>query len=266
MKKAQITIFAILGIVLVLSIALLLVRVTTNVDDSFSLQGNTLEEKITYVIETCIDTELKLAIDQAYVTSGEIRDFFPRNHIVYDGIRITTSYDRDFISQGLSSNLDFKINMEPRIMNSLRSCMLVFEDDPDIVFDFDIYITELEFFISDLGITVEYEYLFEREDDFEFFEGAVTVNTDLFYLLERAREITNTYLSLIRNSDPLLNMQLCNAIYSELGFKPMYTMDIFDYLASYDDVDVIIREDYFIITLQNKLSFAIKPILITPIC
>lgn len=262
-KKAQITIFVILGIILV-SIVLLIIFNTPQkksepIDESIS-------NKLKNYISSCSDLYAEDYISRALATGGHGK--FP-NHVVRTN---ENTYVISFSSEGIQQGIPNKENIKNFLLyefKEFKTCVLSqinkeYETSGKLII---LENTSYDFLIEPKAIIITYFYNYSYNG--ETFEESMTKRhiTSLGQFLEETKRLTNM-ITETKEKDAFFNYQLCESIYENEGFLPRYSVDFLKQMENFEG-EFLFEKDFFVIIIQDDdeyFPFAIMPLYEEPYC
>ncbi len=296
-SKAQVTIFVIVGIVLLLAASLVffLVRSSNSWERSSLSQEEItlrqadfenappLEERVTgqpseepeevfgdveELFSDCVQTTATTLFEEATAQSGLLEPI-PANHVEHDGELFIVLFDQEYPGAVTYGRDELAKRIAQQTPNQITSCLgSVLTQGKFAPYDFDILVNDIQTITGkdSFSIIQEYEIVidgvsFARED-------VTTIQAPYFVLFDQAEEIVDQVLETYWVPNPQFNLQLCLQLKEQHGFAPRYPLDFLQELPD-EVVGIELQQEYFIISLEEKeqiFSFAILPLLVDPIC
>jgi hypothetical protein len=274
-KKGQVTLFIIIGIVLIAIVVMGGILLSKNADkiqvgSAGPTEFQEVKTKLDYIFQTCVEDITKSEASHSIVKGGSMREDFPANSIDYNNQLLVVSYDAEG-SGSFNTPKQTAKELEQVLLDKLPNCFEGAYDDPMLSqYNIDIYISSLYVRPTKDSFMIYYDYEMEIDDEKEYHTMTQKVDVSLFKTLKVANMITDEFLETYYEPDVLYNLQACNSFYDAYGIKPQYPVDILNVVAENEYVNGVIVQDNFLIVNLNvegeKMSFAIKPILVDSIC
>ena len=257
-KKGQVTIFVIIGIVLVLGVFLFIFLGRGDgevvVDDSPSarLEG---------YIGQCNDLVLDDFVPRALVTGGF--GYYPFNIVRTETNPYVLSYSAEGVPQGVFERRDVEQIVFEEISNSIHGCLSSLLESELEIYNEEISLERFnyEVLIEQNVVVVTYDYEYSLQGNYFANELITTHSTNLGYFLDRTNELTDFFLE-TRRVDNLFNYQFCNVLIEEEGIAPKYSADFLRDFEGDEDVSFLFDKEFFIVFLNRggeMFPFAIMP-------
>jgi hypothetical protein len=240
-KKAQVTIFVILGIVIVASIILLFVLLIS------PPQINTIDENNPQsFIESCVQEALEGAVEMISENGGDIS---PRGYLEYNGTEITylcyiSDYYETCINQRPLLIEHFQNEINEYIKPKIADCFLTLKNELENRYDIETSKLNVATSISSKNIHIKINKKFKmarQGSSFEIDEFNIQMNHPIYDLLTVAIEVVNQ------------EARFCN--FDELGYMILFPeYDINKFVTGDDDAVYTLTD-----TRTNKrFRFAVR--------
>lgn len=259
MHKGQVTVFVIIGIVILVLFAFVLIIVNSQ-KSPFSLKQDSQPERLEYGIKTCIDSTITSTTAHALET-GIVSDRNQLRTISIENKKYFLAYDQEYPEEiGFAYEDEFKNEVLTAIYQDVPSCIISL--DADGYFDLNNETFEMENLdveITNNNIKVVYAYEYKYNGARYPVESESNVKTSLFILTTLANEAILEYFESMQEYDPIFNKQVCIDQISRNLPGPEYAID-FMKLNSFKNVTLY--RDFFLITItegKDSLTFAIRP-------
>ncbi|MFP4568052.1 MAG: hypothetical protein ACLFN8_03840 [Candidatus Woesearchaeota archaeon] len=271
-KKGQVTIFVILGIVLLATT--IIVLSTTKKTDQLNSNSPILDQ-VNYVVNTCFDDLTRTNMTEIINQGGFIEEnIYPQNVLIYQNQIFLTTYDRYGDSTHITSNtkLNFANSILELLRNEFQYCAtstlsLINERYKENLEEFTI-----DFFSIHLDqdvFLIDYEYTTIIDGQEFVYTNFYRLNSEKFKILEHADQFTEQFFKSYDEPDIYFNLDKCEELFLLKGIKPRYPLDFLKFYEDYGVTAIVLEEDFFIIkTYYDGLEFnyAIRPELIPAIC
>ncbi|MFP4567935.1 MAG: hypothetical protein ACLFN8_03240 [Candidatus Woesearchaeota archaeon] len=257
-KKAQVTIFAILGLILVVVLALILLSI--NNQKTTKLDDESITQRINTYISQCTEDILQDYTRRALQTGGY--GYYPDNVVRYQNNLYVLSYSVEGYYMGI---------YEPEVVEEFIKQEMSFTDlciYNLMLEDYEIYGDEITINEINTQITFEegaiitnFEYEYEVQEKTIQTSLAKRHKTNLAYFLDETNKITDKIL-MPRQIDSDFNYQFCRTLSQTQNIKPRYAVDFLKEIGNQENLNFIFEKTYFIITIEKddeQLSFAIRP-------
>jgi len=269
-KRAQITLFVIIGLVLLLGTSLFFFYFTSKknvvlIDENEHKIEVKLKNFQKFCVENMVDSFSETANSQGGYFSA-----MPAESLFYGNNVYALAYSEN--GEGLLATKDeISSELSEFIPENIGSCLNGLIDADKSLQNYDVDITLSSFSVepNNLSLNIFYDYVFIVDD--ETFSGTIiqSVYFSLFSFLNRANELADIMLESYIEPDIFFNLQNCLTLNAEYGVRPQFPIDFVKNLTSDDFNSLIFGDDFVILNLtQNHQSFpfAMKPPLVGSIC
>ena len=256
-KKGQVVIFAIVGLLLIITISIILLATQTKKTIPEDIQ--TTKRMENYLMQ-CTEQKLNDYIERALLTGGF--GAYPSNVIRSEDNIYVLSFSAEGYYYGI---YDSKM-IKPIIGQELNEIALCLYNLMNI--DFEIHGDEITFNnieyeieVTQGAIIVNFEYEYKLNNNLHNEITRITKPTNLGYFLDKTNELTNKIMS-PRNMDLQFNYLFCETLKEEQGIVPRYATDFLLDMQHETNTNFIFKQEFFIIILERDMEifpFAIKP-------
>ena len=256
-KKGQVTIFVILGLLLVIGVFLFIFLSRSDSDPDFF--GDDPHGRLRSYVSQCSDLVVDDFIPRALITGGY--GFYPDNVVSVDGKTFVLSFSAEEFAVIHDSFISSSFLVSE--LSSVRGCVdslleVDFEANGDnLSLDYLSY----EVLIEEDVVLVNYSYHLlasnvDVEDSF-----LKSYSSSLGFFLDKADDLTYLFVE-ERAVDELFNYQFCQSMAEDYGFIPKYSVDFLK------DVDVegvsfLFYKEFFVVFLERNnevFPFAVLPV------
>ena len=256
-KKGQVTIFVILGLVLLIGAFFTLYLTRSGDDVEFDMSDVT--GRVTSYVAQCSDSIVEDYIPRALITGGYGE--FPFNTVRTEQNAYVLSFSSEGVPYGIYE-ANFADDLLYFELMEIDTCI-----EPLLESDVEIHNEEIEiqdfYYLVELeehSIIVNYTIVFELRGN--TYNNSITrsYRTNLGYFLNKANEITDFVLE-ERETNNFFNYQFCRSMVEEEGFAPKYSAD---FLTEFEvqGASLLFDRDFYVIFLERgeeTFPFAIMP-------
>lgn len=257
-KRGQITIFVILGIILVVGVLMLIFLSSPNKEVEFD--DSEVSSRVESYLSQCSDVIVEDYIPRALVTGGY--GHYPFNIIRTDSNPYVLSYSAEGIPYGIydSDIADLFLSLE---LEEIYSCLVPLMDAEEETYGEEVILYDLkkDVTIEQNVIVIKYDYIYSYKGEVLYDNEMIKrYNTNLGYFLDKTNELTDMFLAQDERPDALFNYQFCNALLDQKGYPPKYSADFL--LELDEDITFLFEREFYIVFLEqgNEIfPFAIMP-------
>jgi hypothetical protein len=277
MRKAQVTAFVIVGIIILIVAGLIIFLSASTVNnDAEKRIMEAIQKKpykidvISSFIERCTSSAISKSIRSAREKAGYFQSEYPDNVIYFEGSYYVTAYDLDYdYVDGLPDEEDALDELELVAENALSGCAysayynLLTENDT-----FETFLNETDTLITNNSVILRYTYTVVLNDETRQIRSTSMISTNMYYFINEANSLVQEFLESYNDPDPIFNEDVCESTYFTYSFKPEYPVD-FMLRMDTSESRVKLGQNFFLVTFykgNETLSFAVKPEPINPIC
>jgi hypothetical protein len=256
-KKGQVTIFVILGLLLIIGVFIFIFMSRSDSDLDFF--GDDPHGRLRSYVSQCSDLILDDFISRALITGGY--GFYPDSVVSVDGRTFVLSFSAEEFAVIHDSFLAGSFLVSE--LGDVRSCV-----DSLLEVDFDAHGDNLsldylsyEVFIEEEVILVNYSYhLLASNVDVES-SFIKSYSSSLGFFLDKTNDLTYLFVE-ERVVDELLNYQFCQSMLADYGFIPKYSVDFLKDVDS-EGVSFLFYKEFFVVFLERNnevFPFAVLPV------
>lgn len=272
-KRGQVATFVIVGVILLIIVGVLVLISSSKKEDETKvklLSSGTFQEKVDYVIATCIDNVVRDE-QQAFFDNGGYIGPAPNNLIFHGDDLVLTVYDRDYPDVlGIDNPETFSAILEDQLASKLPSCVAGVSEELNKQYDdFDVYLDGIDSKLNIQNIVVSYHYTIEKGGTVNDYESTKVFNSDIYFFINEVNNLSREFLYSLDAPDVNFNYQICVSLNESMGYKPSYPVDFLKIVEQRDYADLLMAEDYMLVKLERngkELEVAIKPYRYPAIC
>jgi len=255
-KKGQVTIFVIVGLILLVGVLFLVLSLKNNktvfISDDVSVRFD-------QYLTQCSDYVINDYVSKALITGGYGE--YPLNVVRAEDNLYVLSFDSEGLYYGIYDTYLVSYLLEYKI-SSVKDCLVPLIENDLEIYNQEIILNSLNYeaMFEDNTIIVNYEYEYSFQGN--TFNNMImkSYNTNLGYFLNRANELTNMFLE-EQETDEFFNYQFCNLLFEEKGYAPKYSVDFLKNLEG-DEAKFYFEQEFYIVYLEKGnevFPFAIMP-------
>lgn len=257
-KKGQITIFVILGIILVLGVVLFIFLSSS--DEEIEFDDSHVSSRLNMYLSQCSDIIVEDYVPRALITGGYGQ--YPFNLVRTDTNPYVLSYSAEGIPYGIynSDIADLFLRLE---LDEIYTCLMPLIDSEEEQYGDEVILYDLkkDVTIEQNAIIVKYDYIYSyRGEVINNNEVTRRYITNLGHFLDKTNRLTDMFLEQ-RRPDALFNYQFCNALLDQKGYPPKYSADFL--IGMEEDVTFLFEREFFVVFLEKDeeiFPFAIMPL------
>ena len=257
-KRGQVTIFVIIGVVLIIAVSFFIFFSADQPEPTIT--GDSISARLQNYASQCTDIVLEDYVSRALITGGY--GDYPANIVRTENNNV---YVLSFSSEGVPYGIFHPTFANDFLLLELvevNSCLESLAETEYEIHGYPVNIINIEHSAdiqeNNIITTQNIEYEYQGNTFEETFSHSY--RTNLGYFLERTNELTDLFLE-EREPNPFFNFQFCETMYEDRGMLPKYSVDFLLDLDG-DEARFFFDREFFLVFLDRgdeSFPFAIKP-------